>query len=124
MNAKELAAAIRRGHTMIGESRICFLVGGCGCALGAAWVGSGRTEGERHSLYVNGSSGFAKHMGVESNLALEVSHKHFCGTPRLAIADWLETLEPAQRQTFEDFMRATMVAVEIPTDTPSPIAHK
>lgn len=113
MDAKQLAAAIRKGHTMIGETTNLFLKNGCGCALGAAWVGSGKTEKERFALGVAASPEFARHMGIETQLASEISRKHFRGMPRLAIADWLDTLEPTQRQTFDSFLAATLKSVEL-----------
>ena len=133
MTPRELAAAIRKGHTMIGESRNEYLTKDCGCAIGAALAADGVSyDMWIAALVVANGKGYetaAKLLGVEADIMRKVNTKHCGGTPRLAIADWLDTLDvskPKDAQTFNDFMAATLRAVEIPMDsdtTPS-VTHK
>jgi len=115
MTPRELAAAIRRGHGMIAERVTTFYNNGCGCALGAAMAGSGVTENQYIGLMWertsrgNGSIlASCELLGIPEDLAIAISCKHSGGQPRLAIADWLDTLEPetkpADKQTFDAFM--------------------
>lgn len=82
---------IRRGHTMIAEHRAGYLTSGCGCALGAAWVGSGRTVKEYRTHSQWGATLIGPAIGLPIPMALEVSSRHFNGQPRLELADWLES---------------------------------
>lgn len=121
MTPKELATAIRRGHTMIGETKLDYLRGDCGCALGAAAVGCGKqSEFIANMANAAGAEGYAKQLapvlGISTNLFVYISNKHISGTPRLAIADWLDTLDvskPKDAQTFDAFMKAAMVPVDV-----------
>jgi hypothetical protein len=90
----KLSQAIRRGHSMIAENRECYLITGEGCALGALWVGMGRTEREWQTLRDREHCGFAlfaRELGIPRSLASEISSRHYLGASRLEIADWLET---------------------------------
>ncbi len=106
MNAKQLAAAIRKGHGMIGEThRVYFDGDNCGCAIGAAMIASGcafpwRADG------IDYLSPAARALSVDKTLLREISARHQCGTPRLAIADWLDSLDdsPADQSKFDAFM--------------------
>lgn len=92
----KLSDAIRRGHTMVLENSGAFLNVNGACAIGAAWVGLGGTEESfmqkcrtkngifRHEM-------FAKEVGISPSVSLAISLKHSRGTPRLEIADWLES---------------------------------
>jgi hypothetical protein len=100
-----LAEAIERGHTMIGEDRLNFLTppstqAPCGCALGAAWVGSGMTVGEfwdgRIKTDLCAADYIADRLGISGSLARAINSKHCLGIPRLEIAKWLRTLPEAQ----------------------------
>lgn len=120
MNARELAAAIRKGHTMIGESNAwpVSTINGkqCAtCALGAALYGLGMNADDFDRVWeksMDGEEASSVIFGISLELASEISTKHINGMPRLEIADWLDTLEPAQRQTFENFMQATLKSVD------------
>ena len=90
----KLSQAIRNGHKLIRESHTGFLACGAGCALGAAWVGSGKTENE----YLCGRSDMLfkhleKYCGVPLEVLNSVSRWHFWDrVPRLQIADKLEEM--------------------------------
>jgi hypothetical protein len=89
----KLSEAIRRGHTMIEEDRHRYLRSNKGCALGAMWVGMGRTEEEFRQLINQAafpSYEVADVLGFDQELAITISAKHHRGMPRLEIADWLE----------------------------------
>ncbi len=95
MSPKELAAAIRKGHTMIGETTTFFYDGYCGCALGAAIASLGISYdqwAERLHLNESGVEFCARALNAPLDLMLEISRTHESGMPRLAIADWLDTL--------------------------------
>ena len=98
---RELAAAIRKGHTMIGETKLKFIhhpgLGQkpCGCALGAAWVGAGKKAMEfwrAGRATTTGIGIFADGLGIPLATAKQINDKHCSGIPRLQIADWLDTL--------------------------------
>ncbi len=99
MTPKELAAAIRKGHTMIGET-MQFMhskdENPCGCALTAAWYGSGKTHVEYWDGWLKrkktGVNIFIQDLCIPEELAVEVSNKHCSGMKRLEIAGWLDTL--------------------------------
>lgn len=84
-------------------------------------VASGRSEqeywNERFAGNLDAYQVSAKFLCADLTLVKEISRQHWNGTPRLAIADWLDSLEPAQRQTFDDFLAATLKAVEVPMDS-------
>jgi len=122
MTPRELAAAIRKGHTMIVETRKDYYTGDCGCALGAALAGVGVSYGRYDNLVqeMRPRRGLdsCKHaiselLDAPFDLMLAVSMRHVGGESRLAIADWLDTLEPEtkpqHKQTFDAFM-ATVLA--------------
>ena len=91
----KLSQAIRRGHEMIGEDHRGFLACGSGCAIGAAWVGSGRAAADFYKTFYRGDDGprqIADELGISVELFNAVSFKHYQGMPRLAIAEWLETM--------------------------------
>ena len=91
----KLSQAIRRGHEMIGEDHRGFLACGSGCAIGAAWVGSGRAAADFYKTFYRGDDGprqIADELGISVELFNDVSFKHYEGMPRLAIAEWLETM--------------------------------
>lgn len=121
MTPRELAAAIRRGHTMIRETDLPFLDVDCGCALGAAYVGAGNKAFRVNSLgddFINQpSEWFSSKLGIPLALARSISGKHYGGMKRLAIADWLDTLEPEtkpqDKQSFETFMATVMQPVTV-----------
>ena len=122
MTPRELAAAIRKGHTMIGEGNNFMpsdFNGNCGCALSAAWFGIGKHKKEffKHIKYDNIPSTFSERMNFPEILATEINDRHCGGMSRLAIADWLDTLEPetkpADKQTFDEFMQAVMLPVAV-----------
>lgn len=123
MTPSQLAASIRRGHTMIGESAdfMPAFDGGnaCGCALSAAWLGSGKSVDEYWAERMHTSEPhlvFAGGLGITAEFAKEISRRHCGGTSRLAIADWLDTLDvtkPKDAQTFEQFLAATLKPVEV-----------
>ena len=89
---RELAAAIRKGHTMIKESVSVFVSPDCGCALGAAWYGTGKTYEDWLKKKLDVREEMCAVLGITEGLRLEISGMHFHGKPRLAIADWLDTL--------------------------------
>ena len=89
MTYKELAAAIRRGHTMIGE-RGTYLACGAGCALAAGVVGA---EILPVSGFFNGVDEAARLLGIKESLARKISTMHSLGAPRLFIANWLDSPE-------------------------------
>lgn len=122
MTPKELAAAIRKGHTMIGEARLEFWSreSNCGCALGAAFAGIGFTPEKVNALLGYNSSethkAFAPILGITPELSRQISMKHVGGMPRLEVADWLDTLDvskPKDAQTFSDFMKVVTQPVEL-----------
>lgn len=120
MSPRELAAAIRKGHTMVGEAKEWPAVANYPtCALGAALYGAGKTVQEFLDAFFasksDGRHAMAKVFGISHDLAFKISVKHSGGEERLAIADWLDTLEPAHRQTFGSFMAATLKHVETET---------
>ena len=91
----KLSQAIRRGHEMIEENRAGFLACGSGCAIGAAWVGSGRAEADFYETFARSNDGpqnIADELGISVELFNTVSNKHSLGMPRLAIAEWLEAM--------------------------------
>ena len=80
---------------MIEENRAVFLAYGSGCAIGAAWVGSGRAEADFYETFNrcnDGPQNMADELGISVELFNDVSFKHYQGMPRLAIAEWLETM--------------------------------
>ena len=95
---RELAAAIRKGHTMIGESPSFMPTSDeslCGCALTAAWYGIGKQSDDYWKARrneVDACDVFSKVFGIDWGLAREISRKHCSGIKRLEIADWLDTL--------------------------------
>lgn len=114
MTPKELAAAIRKGHTMIGESHLLFLgSANCGCALGSAIVGEGHTKKEWDDFkiqYANFTHAAAELLGAKKSLCEEISHRHFSGQKRLIIADWLDSIPDetplppkVERESDEDY---------------------
>ena len=125
MTPRELAAAIRKGHTMIEEDREIFLIERmgilCGCALGAAWVGAGRSFQQKEYICCDNPRMsrldiIGNALGIPGDIASRISAKHYHGMPRLAIADWLDTLEPetkpADKQTFERFLADVLKPVD------------
>lgn len=105
MTNKELAAAIRRGHGMIRECRDTYLntSNDCGCAIGAAIVGIGKTY--QDYSFQDVVNDFSDFLGISRKLAIDISTKHSNGITRLAIADWLDTLDaPVTDKAFTDFM--------------------
>ncbi len=98
MTPKELAAAIRKGHTMIGETSAWYFNGKCGCALGAAIAAIGITADrwcEAKVEYGEGYKGIpaaAALLDAPFDLVSKINTKHAHGMPRLKIADWLDTL--------------------------------
>lgn len=126
MTPRELAAAIRKGHTMIDETMNDYYTGDCGCALGAALAGAGVS----YSQYDNLVQKMRPKRGLDSckhaiselldapfDLMLAVSMRHVGGQKRLEIANWLDTLEPetnpADKQSFDAFMATVMKPVEV-----------
>lgn len=98
MRYKELADAIRRGHTMAGESKHYMTLACVGrntcCALGAAWLGSGRTEYDFWVKCDDSGVGFiARTLNIPHPIAAGINKRHCDGTSRLQIADWLDSLE-------------------------------
>lgn len=91
------SAAIRLGHLMIEEDHSKYLESGKGCAIGAMWLGMGRSEAEWNALketrspFDRGAYMFAEAVGMDRDLALRISMKHYGGMSRLQIADWLES---------------------------------
>lgn len=88
-----------------------------GCALCAAWIGAGKSVEDywQSRYHKNNINVFADGLGFSVELAKQISTKH-CVTPRLAIADWLDTLDvakPADAQTFERFMQSALAPVEL-----------
>ena len=92
MNYKELAAAIRQGHTMIRENSKYYLYKGCGCALGAAAVGANKLRVDDNFV---GLGAIAELLGIPFTLACEISRRHQMGESRLAIAN---SLKPEQKE--------------------------
>lgn len=98
MTPKQLSQAIRKGHMMIGETRSFYYSGKCGCAIGAAVAAIGVThEGwieakVEHGSGVHGRKTAAALLHAPYELISAISFKHSAGTPRLEIADWLDTL--------------------------------
>ena len=90
----KLSEAIRRGHPLIGETKAIFLANGCGCALGAAFVGLGYKEEQRFGgdiFHDTLHETIARECGVSEALLLRVSHMHHSGQmTRLQLADWVE----------------------------------
>lgn len=89
----KLSEAIRIGHKMIAEEREVFLYCGRGCAIGAAWVASGRTEKEWDQSPLNifeRLSLVGREFGVPQDVLVNISCRHRAGEPRLMIADKLE----------------------------------
>lgn len=126
MTPKQLAAAIRKGHGMAGEAcefmttlthAISYPKSDCCCALGAAWLGSGKSERDYWDGDGLGIAKIARGLRIPEELASEISSRHCSGTPRLAIADWLDTLEPetkpADKQSFDAFMATVMKPVPV-----------
>lgn len=94
--ALKLSEAIRIGHRMIEEDHEHFLTAGRGCALGAMWVGMGRSEDEWKSIFapkgpIEGWRLMSHELGVPLALAESISERHCFGELRLSIADWLES---------------------------------
>lgn len=128
MTPRELAAAIRKGHTMIGEG-LAFMPSSLagdnkiGCALCAAWLGAGKSVKDYWSERRNQTTAiqtFSSSLDISVELTQEISKRHCEGASknRLAIADWLDTLDvakPADAQTFERFMQTALVPVDIET---------
>lgn len=88
--------AIRRGHSMIEEDDGKFLSAGRGCALGAMWVGMGRSEGEWAKLFdpkgpIDGWRLMSSELGIPLDLSRRINNLHCSGRPRLAIAAMLES---------------------------------
>lgn len=89
----KLSEAIRVGHSMIKESRDCYLNDGCGCALGAALVTRGHRSQDEPGL--NGGYDVVRNISQNFNVPMEtvrdISTRHFTGAMnRLQLADWLE----------------------------------
>lgn len=131
MSARDLAAAIRKGiemsrptHERHGGRWIVRDEDGCfACVLGTAALAIG------YPLQYSGDAiKMCKDVfGVDSKTLLEVHGKYeTLKISREQCADWLDTLEPAQRQTFDSFMAAALVAVEVPmdSDTTASALHK
>lgn len=121
MNARELAAAIRKGATMVTETTKNH----CGCAIGTIFLAVTGKNLVHDYMKVGAPLGgdcyidaVAHVCNASRKLIREIEMKHIHGTPRLAIADWLDTLEPAQEQPAHPFIAqmkdfATLVSVEL-----------
>lgn len=123
MSPRELAAAIRKGHTMVGESQSWpARFGGVDCptcAIGAAIYGAGFSTEDFDSIWHeirDGCKTGARILNIPHELAFRVSAMHSKGMPRLQVADWLETLDvskPKDAQSFNDFMKVVTQPVEL-----------
>lgn len=88
----KMSEAIRIGAAKVRECRAGFLGGDpdlCGCAIGTAWIGAGRTKDERFDL-PNFHEAVCHQFGISGALFGEISYRHSCGESRESIADWLE----------------------------------
>ena len=124
MTPRKLASAIRKGHTMIGESRWNYYNYKCGCVIGAALAGAHipvevwRREITLRNIFKKNfyETRAAQLLQINSNLCILIAEMHLeQKISRLAIADWLDTLEPetkpANKQTFEQFMATAMMPI-------------
>ena len=100
MTPREVAAAIRKGHSLIAEAEGVYLSTrnepACGCALGAAWVGTSLSIEEYWagwSVDDRGVKRISRQLGIPFSSGARISHMHSGGTSRLKIANWLDTLE-------------------------------
>lgn len=98
MNARELAAAIRKGHTMVEEDHTSHF----GCAIGTIFIAvTGKNLVHDYLSYQEPRErGFDSYINAVSNacnapreLIEEIERRHLIhGVTRLDIADWLDTL--------------------------------
>ena len=132
MSYRALAAAIRRGHTMIGEgisympSRHEEEVGDAfGCALCAAWYGIGKTAKDYWDERSHGGRRevmFAKAFGVDERIVEEISRRHCGGIKRTQIANWLDSLEP-QRESDADYSKRVIGEIVAAAPQMKELAH-
>lgn len=107
MTNKELAAAIRKGHTMIPEGKVYMYPSTIsdegGCALCAAWYGAGKTKQNwrdlRRETGMHPIDAFNTTFLINRDLLCQIDSRHSAGESRLSLADWLETLEPGPAPT-------------------------
>lgn len=120
MTPRELAAAIRKGAMLVVENNMTH----CGCALGTAFWGVYGHSVLRENPPLRDMKWLhflADKLGLEFSFADEIEKKHLSGISRLAIADWLDTLEPetkpadqpADKQSFDAFMATVMKPVPV-----------
>lgn len=64
-----------------------------GCALGAAWIGSGRSykEYRRGDITLGSCLFIANTLGISEELAGDISYRHYLGESALSISNWLES---------------------------------
>lgn len=88
---KQLAGWMRAGCEKTTEYRLGYLSQSHACAIGAAWIGKGRTEQQWRSKYGDGISTAAAEFGISMEVAYRISNEHVHGKyTRLEIADRLE----------------------------------
>lgn len=109
----KLSEAIRKGHTMIRETRSVFVGDGCGCAIGAAWYGLGRNFDDRFTdsgiIHAEGIMRWvSEQTGIPYSVMQTISARHCGGMTRLELADWVERkyeskLPQKARETDEEY---------------------
>lgn len=120
MTPRELAAAIRKGAAMRPQGKYNYFADGKSCAIGAALEAVGVPYQDTSGpLYSNQILGFFPNdkLQITDTLWTGVMDKNDSGMTREDIADWLDTLEPetkpADKQTFDAFMKAVMLPVDV-----------
>lgn len=124
MSPRELATAIRKGGEMITPTIAYYdpiNKSGCVlCALAVGIIGSPEAMWKKRVAFNSGGN-YVQFVAETANIAVSMALKierHFFGCSDDGyepVADWLDTLEPAHRQTFDSFMAATLKHVETET---------